>query len=190
MPLEHNGKLYARVTSDVLNPFVNFDSIPQDVLERKAALGTRVHDAIHKEVQGEFPVIGLQEQPYFKSFELWRAAVQPAFLMMEQRVYCDQKMITGCIDALVKLEGEDKGVLVDWKTSVKESAITWPMQAHLYHYLLQSAGISVASRFLFVKLDPYGGLPKVFQYKFDIATLSRCFQAIDDFWNKNVAVNS
>lgn len=190
--LEHNGKVYARV-SNILKPFVDFGDIDPLVLERKAALGTRIHEAIKSEIQGELPVVGLQEGGYFKSFELWRAAIQPTFVMTEKRVYCDDKMLTGCVDALIKLKGNDECVLVDWKTSVAESPVTWPMQAHLYAYLLEVSGIPVAPRYLFVKLDRFGGLPKVFQYKFDSSLLKRCLQAVDDLWetekSKSVADN-
>lgn len=181
--LTHNGKKYARV-SEVLQPFVDFGSIDQDTLERKAALGTRVHEALNHEIKGNFPVVGVQEQGYFQSFELWRAAIQPTFLTTEERMYCDQKMLTGCIDALIKLEGEKEAVLIDWKTSVAESPITWPMQAHLYHYLVAASGRRIASRFLFIKLDRHGKLPKVFQYKFDPNLMVKCLQAVDNFWEK------
>lgn len=179
----YNGKKYARV-SEVIQPFVNFGNIDPEILERKAALGSRVHDVIEQEIKGDLPIVGLQEQGYFKSFELWRSALQPAFMVTEKRIYCDQKMLTGCIDAVVKLHGENEAVLVDWKTSVSESPITWPMQAHLYFYLLGTAGIQVAPRFLFVKLDRFGGLPKVFAYKFDTKTMDLCFQAISTFWEQ------
>lgn len=186
--LEHNGKFYARV-SDILKPFVDFGHIPQEVLQRKAALGTAVHQAIHQEIQGEFPVVSFKQQGYIQSFDKWRNALAPEFIESEMRYYCDQKMVTGCIDALIKLKGEEKAVLVDFKTSVQESPITWPMQAHLYHYLLKASGKDVASRFLFIKLDQFGGVPKVFQYKFDNSIETRCLQAIDRFWEKNVATN-
>jgi len=187
--LEHNGKVYARV-SDIIKPFCTFGAIDKDVLERKASLGTSVHKLIQQEIDGELPIAGFQERAYFKSFELWRAAIKPVFVMTEKRIYCDHKMLTGCIDALIKLEGKDESILVDWKTSAAESPITWPMQAHLYHYLLTGQGIPVSDRFLFVKLDRFGGLPKVFQYRFDNRVFARCLQAIDDFWKINVATNS
>lgn len=187
--LEHKGKVYARV-SDILKPFVNFGDIPEEVLHSKAALGTRVHDAIHQEINGEFPVMAGKEGGYFKSFEKWRKALNPLFLESEVRYYCDTKMITGCIDALIKLEGEEKAILIDFKTSAQESPITWPMQAHLYHYLIAGAHKPIAPRFLFIKLDRYGNLPKVFEYKLDSNLEKKCFQAIDDFWkHKNVAIN-
>jgi hypothetical protein len=189
--LEFNGKMYARV-SDVLGPFVDFSAIPPEVLQRKAALGTRVHDAINQDIQGNLPVIGLQDQGYFQSFERWRTALKPVFLITEKRMYCDHKMLTGCIDALIKLEGHDQHILVDWKTSVSESPTTWPMQAMLYWYLLDRTGIVVSKNVLFVKLDRDGGFPKVYQYKLDSNFLTTCLQAVDEYWEKNkgVALNS
>lgn len=182
--LEHNGKLYARV-SDVIRPFTDFSAIDQEVLQRKAALGTRVHDAIKQEIDGNLPVVGIHEKGYFQSFERWRSEIQPVFFESEKRYYCDTKMLTGCIDALIKIQGEKEAVLVDFKTSAQESPITWPMQAHLYHYLITAGGETVAPRFLFIKLDKYGGLPRVFQYKFDTNLRAKCLQAIDDFWSSH-----
>lgn len=188
--LTRDGRVYARV-SDILKPFVNFEGIDEEVLKRKAALGTRVHDAIKQEIDGELAVVLPQEQGYVQSFEKWRRALNPTFVETEVRRYCNKKMITGCIDALVKFQGEEKCVLIDWKTSVAESPITWPMQAHLYDYLLQSDGIPISHRYLFIKLDKHGNMPTVFQYKFDTNILARCFQAIDKFWKeKTVAINS
>lgn len=183
-----NGKQYARV-SDILAAFVDFNAIPPDVLERKAALGTRIHDAINHEIQGDLVVVPVQEVGYFQSFERWRSALCPVFLETEKRMYCDQKMLTGCIDALVKFEGEKIAVLVDWKTSVSESP-AWILQAHLYHYLLNVNDIQIAPRFLWVKLDKHGLLPRVYQYKFQPTVHEKCMQAIDAFWRKTVVHNS
>ena len=180
--LEFNGKLYARV-SDVIKPFTNFGGIDEKVLNAKAALGTRVHNLIKDEIDGNLPIAGIQEAGYVKSFEHWRSSVSVTFVESEMRYYCDKKMITGCIDALVKLEGNEETILVDFKTSVQESP-TWIMQAHLYHYLISSSGKCIAPRFLFLKLDKYGKLPKVFHYKFDLNVWAQCSQAIDDFWKR------
>jgi len=189
--LEFNGKMYARV-SEVLGQFLDFSAIPPEVLKSKAALGTRIHNAIQQDIQGDFPVVSLQEHGYFQSFERWRSALKPVFLITEKRMYCHQKMLTGCIDALIKLEGHDQHILVDWKTSVSESPTTWPMQAMLYWYLLEQTGIIVSQNALFVKLDRNGGFPKVYQYKLDSKFLKNCLQEVDAYWekNKNVALNS
>lgn len=180
--IEHNGKYYARV-SDILKPFVDFSGISQEILNNKAALGTSVHDAINKEIEGHMVVLEGKAGRYFHSFEKWRAIINPVFVETEVRYYCDEKMVTGCIDALAHLEGEKKAVLIDFKTSAQESP-TWIMQAHLYYYLLIAAGKDVSDRFLFIKLDRDGALPKVFQYKFDCSIAKKCMKAIDDFWEK------
>jgi hypothetical protein len=180
--LEHEGKLYARV-SDILKPFVNFAGISQEVLSKKASLGTLVHKLINEEIEGLLPVASGKELGYVQSFYQWRNAVNPVFIESEVRYYCDQKMITGCIDALIQLQPEEPAVLVDFKTSVQESP-TWILQAHLYHYLLTTNGKNPAKRMLFLKLDKEGALPKVFEYKLDVNVLNRCMQAIQDYWTK------
>lgn len=186
---QHEGKNYARV-SDIIRPFVNFGEIPKEVLDRKAAIGTHIHDAIHEEIEGNFPVVAVNENGYMQSFYKWRAAIAPDFLESEVRYYCNHKMLTGCIDALIKLKSEEKAVLVDFKTSAQESPIAWPMQGHMYHYLATQAGKTLAPRMLFVKLDRYGQPPKVFQYRFDSNLMARCLQAIDLFWAQYVEVKS
>lgn len=185
--LEINGKMYARV-SDILKPFNNFVGIPEDVLNRKAKIGTTVHHAINQEIQGQLPVLSIDEQGYFKSFYKWQSTLNPIFIESEMRYCCDKEMLTGGIDALVKLEGEDKAILVDWKTSSQENPITWTMQAHLYHYLLVESNKMVSDRMLFIKLNKKGDLPKVFQYRFDQKIMDNCLLAIEDFWN-SVAIN-
>jgi hypothetical protein len=181
---EMNGKSYARV-SDVIKPFVDFGTIPEEVLKRKAILGTHIHDAINQEINGNFPVLAVQEKGYMQSFYKWRDRILPIFIESEMRYYCDKIMITGCIDALIKLQGKEEAILVDFKTSAQESPIVWPMQGHLYHYLLRESGKTLAPRMLFIKLDRFGAIPKVFQYKFDNNLMNRCLQAAEDFWIKN-----
>ena len=178
--LEHNGKNYARV-SEILAPFTDFGAIPQDVLERKAEIGTRVHEIIDDDIKGDFPIVTPDTFGYFQSYQKWRALISPVFIESEVRYYDDTKMLTGRIDGLIKLEGEERGILIDFKTSVAESP-TWIMQGHLYHHLLFSAGKPVADRFLFIKLAKCGGVPSVFNYKFDPNRYRQCLQAIDDFW--------
>ncbi len=181
--LEFQGKMYARV-SEIINPespFLGWEGRKKEVLEAKAALGTKVHEVIKDLIDDEFPVIPSNAQGYVASFEKWRDYLKPAFSESEKRYYCGKKMITGAIDALVKLEGEEKCVLVDFKTSVQESS-TWILQAHLYNYLLREGGKMVAPYFLFLKLDRGGVLPQVFEYKFDPNIQAKCMQMIESFW--------
>lgn len=182
--LIHEGKSYVRV-SEVLKPFNDFSGIDPIVLNNKANLGTRVHQAINDEINGEFPIITPDIFGYIQSFHKWRELIEPTFLESEMRYYDSAKMLTGCIDTLIQLKGEEKAILVDFKTSAQESPTVWPMQAHLYQYLLSTANKIIAPRFLFLKLAKDGDFPKVCQYRFDLNILRKCLCAIDEFWNKD-----
>jgi len=177
----HEGKEYARV-SDILKPFSDFSHIDEAVLRNKTDIGTQVHNAISDDINGSFPSPGKRGSGYFQSYQFWRLTLNPTFIQSEQRYFDDKKKLTGCIDALVKIPGDPLPILVDFKTSAQESPITWPMQGHLYHYLLEESGIRVGKRFLFVKLDKLGSLPTVFEYKFDKNTHAKCMDAIDFYW--------
>lgn len=183
--IEHSGKTYARV-SDIIRPFSNFGHINPDVLANKARIGTEVHQAIADDINEEFCVVDQDSCGYFYSYCKWRGTLNPKFLASEQRYFCDKKMLTGQIDTLINLPNEmDLPTLVDFKTSAQESKETWEMQAHLYNYLLESNGIKVAPRYLFVKLNKMGSLPQVFSYTWNSNTHAKCMKAIEDFWKSD-----
>lgn len=188
--MEIDGKKYVRA-SEILAPLLDFRAIPKDVLEKKALIGTLVHNFISEEINGNFPVLVAsgKEVGYIKSFHAWKETAGVEFAASEVRYCCDKRRLTGCIDALVKLEGKKEAVLVDFKTSAQESPITWPMQAHLYYYLLTQSRVKVQKRFLFVKLHRYGKMPTVFQYEFDAKLLKRCLELVDEYWEIDSAVN-
>lgn len=187
--IEHNGKMYARV-SNIIKPFVDFSKIDEQVLNAKAAIGTRVHEAIQQEINGEMDCLSEKEAGYLASWKKWRDAVDPQFAQTEKRYFDDQRMITGCVDAIIKIPSEDKVLIVDWKTSASESRVSWTMQAHLYFYLA-CGEYALQKRFLFIKLDRWGNLPQVFCYKYDQNRMAECMSAIDLFWenHKTVAIN-
>lgn len=180
--LEHNGKKYARV-SEVISPFADFSKIDPIILANKCTIGTTVHQAIADDIDGEFPCPGNFGAGYFESYIKWKKSINPIFIHSEKRYFCDEKMITGQIDCVVCMPGTPLPVLIDFKTSVNESPETWPMQAHLYHYLLRKSGIEVGSTFLFLKLDKKGNAPRVFSYQWSQNIYNKCMKAIDEFWN-------
>ena len=182
--IEHNGKMYARV-SDIIRPFSDFSHISPVVLANKARIGTAVHQVIADDIQGEIPVVDDETRGYFQSYCRWRDEICPTFLYCEKRYFCDKWTITGQIDALVSMTGEPCPLLVDFKTSVTESPITWPMQAHLYLHILLSNGIVPGLRFLFIKLDKNGALPTVFSYNFEQRIHKMCEQAVKSFWEND-----
>jgi hypothetical protein len=158
---------YDRV-SDILAMFSDFGSIPQEILERKAAIGTRVHAAIT-----EYIMLGIGEESledsdigYFNSWKNWYhckhvPTVNPDLHMdikySETRLYDDKKMLTGCIDGIWCSAG-DHNVLVDWKTSFKENPLVWPLQAALYQSLIYANQLcDIEDMVCFLKLDKNGG---------------------------------
>ncbi len=178
----HNEKRYARV-SEVLSCFSDFSHIDPEVLQNKANIGTKVHKAIEDDIGDVFPTLDARTIGYFESYKAWKQETSPKFDKSEQRFYCHEKMITGQIDSLVHYGWSFQvPVMVDFKTSVQESKVVWPMQAHLYAYLLAVNGISVQPRYLFIKLNKFGKLPEVFEYFWDPNIHAKC---MDEFWKKN-----
>ena len=111
------------------------------------------------------------------SFLLWYRKESPLIEHSEMRMYEDALQITGCIDALIKLPGQEGLTLVDWKTSANADKEVWPQQAQYYMYLLQKNGFKDINRALFVKLDKEGNMPKVHEYTWDDELLLDCFAA-------------
>src|SRR5574338_1223303 len=136
---------YVRI-SDILARLQSFTHIDHDVLAAKAEIGTRVHDAINKDSQDIFNddiEKGSREQAYFSSYLLWKARENPQYLMMETRLFDDNLMITGQMDALIA--GKDGPILIDYKTSAKPNLEIWNMQAHFYWYLMNANNIKIGN---------------------------------------------
>lgn len=182
--LEFNGKKYARV-SEIVTPPGCFDHIDPTVLKKKAQVGTEVHDAIHDELTECFPIVNSRTEKYFTSFLEWLKVISPfQVIESEKRYFCDDKMITGQIDGLITIAGEKLPTLIDFKTSAQASP-SWQLQGHLYHYMISKHSEQISPRFLFVKLNPNGGLPTVIEYHFNKNTLNHCFDLVDSYWAKN-----
>jgi len=177
---EFEGKQYARVT-EVLQPFTDFGHIAPEVLARKCQIGTNVHSAINDVLHEKFPSI-IEGIGYLLSFQKWWDRVKPTLVESETRYFREDKMITGQIDVLIKLPGQEDIILMDFKTSAQESP-TWIMQGHLYRYLVIQKHHTISNRFLFLKLDKNGDMPKLFEYKFDLNIHAKCMKAIEDFWS-------
>ena len=175
---------YVRV-SEVLSRLQSFDHIPAGILEAKKILGINVHTAIKDLINGEFPVVVGREVPYIKSFENWWHIKTPSFLVTEERYYCHKKMLTGQIDALVKLKGKEESILIDFKTSRQESPIIWRLQAHLYYYLLkENLTVNLSKKFIFLKLDHKGGQAQAFEYHYDQTILDQALAEVDKYWEE------
>ena len=170
--VDDSGNVVAKVFSGSRTP------IDINVLNNKANIGTNVHKAIEGHLEGlDMPLVG-REAKYFESFKKWNAEVQCEFVENERRYYCDELMITGCIDALIRFSGSDELILMDFKTSASENPKIWPLQATMYHYLVTKSGRSISDRLLFLKLDGKGAKATVFEYTFTPQLLKVCKAAI------------
>ncbi len=200
-------KNYVRV-SDILSRLQNFGSIDQDVLAAKAAIGTNVHDAIYNDVQNKCANLETDRaEAYFDSYQMWRDETCPKYLMMESRLFDDNLMITGQMDAII--EGDFGPCLLDYKTSAKANEKIWNMQAHFYWYLCKANKIEVGNQMLWINLrhrkvnqvnddgqpilDDFTGMPlmtyeamkpKVYEFTFDQNVLQECIDEVNKYWEE------
>jgi len=183
MPFLHNEKEYARV-SDVLAPFTNFSGIPPEVLEAKRDIGTEVHGCIEQLINDELPIPSKRAKGYLDSFLSWMKQLSPTFTLSEKRFFCDDLMLTGCIDSLLLLPNSDLPILTDYKTSAQESK-TWVMQGHLYYYLLKKNGYHIGDVMLFIKLNKDGLAPIAYSYRYNSNVYAQCLDAISSYWKNS-----
>lgn len=179
--LNERRKSYVRI-SEILNRLQNYDFVKPEILLAKQELGTHVHEAINDLIKGQFPIVNSKEFSYLKSFQLWHEEYKPLFSLTEERLYDDDLKITGQIDGLGRFQNQNTDILIDFKTSIKESP-TWIMQGHLYHHLLKKNNIPVQDRFLFIKLHKEGKKPKVYEYQYSEAIWENCLNAVSEFFN-------
>lgn len=193
---------YPRV-SEILTLVKDFSHIPKSVLDAKAHDGTLVHTAIHSHLIGGFPSflsenyhsMHFNEQliederakrryRYFLSYLKWEDEVKPEFISdyLETRFWDDELCYSGQIDGIMHLPAESLPVLIDFKTSAAEDPLTWPLQAHLYHNLVQkNTTLTLQGRFLFLRLNPTGGLPAAHIYKYDVNTWKYCDELVNRY---------
>lgn len=167
---------YTRVSS-ILQQWDTFGHIDKEVLARKAALGTRVHEAIDDHHEGIYTPLEYAEAGYFDSYCKWEEEVKPKIIHNEARYYCDKLMITGQVDAIIEMPGDKLPVLVDYKTSANESPKMWPLQACYYYYLAKENGVELSTRLIFLKLDRAGDFPKVCEYRYSKKLWEVCLSA-------------
>ena len=155
---------YTRV-SDILGQWNHLSHIDPNVLENKCRIGTNVHNCISAEINSIYMPLEEDEKGYYDSWLEWHEKYKKsiAFIANEKRFYCDEYKITGCVDAIIALEGEGQ-VLVDYKTSSTANKKIWALQAQFYIYLAGKNGYSLQGGAWFLKLKKNGKLPT--QYSF------------------------
>ena len=148
---------YLRVTDIIKRLMPPIPSEIEAIVKAKGEIGTCVHTLIDNYLQGVPLFYGAQsrEEAFFESWRMWYEAKRPEILMQESRLFCDDLMITGQVDAVMQMGGDL--VLVDYKTSSAEGKLSdgsssWNMQAHFYHYLLQRNFFDISDRMIFLQL--------------------------------------
>lgn len=183
--IEHEGRQYARV-SEILQQLNTYQGIDKGVLQNKADIGTELHKTLEAYIKGEIPTPSPRIEGYYQSALKWIHAMRPTFTCTEQRFYDHDFMITGAIDGVVSIAGEEP-VIFDWKTaaSVMDS---WLYQFHFYHHLAIKNGKELGHRGLFIKLDKTGKIPYVKSYKYDGAIMARCRMLVDTYWERQITL--
>jgi hypothetical protein len=139
--------------------------IDYSILERKADLGTAVHEAIAAHINGDFCPVSERERGYLDSYLKWEKTVLARSIYSEQRLYHEALRLTGCVDMIAKLGNSDKLYLIDFKCTVAEDPVKWPLQAAFYVFLAQVFGLEIEKTAYFVRLEKDGGQPDVYEYE-------------------------
>jgi hypothetical protein len=140
-------------------------AIDEEVLQRKADLGTAVHAAISAHVNDEFIPTSAKEDGYVKSYLEWEKSISVKPITTDLRIYYEPMKLTGSIDMLACLGSSEKSYLIDFKCTVAQDPVKWPLQAAFYAILADLNGIEIEKTCFFVQLDQNGLYPKVWEYE-------------------------
>lgn len=157
-------KGYVRVT-DLLKPYQDWGTIPKEVLEAKAQIGTNVHEAIENYSVGlPEPKLTVREAKYYDSYLKWAEYEEPMYLCNEERYYDEDLKVTGQVDCIVTFPGRHTGRILDFKTSAKESPLHWPLQACWYYMLCKKNKKDVSETTHMLQLKDNGSPAKLYTY--------------------------
>lgn len=150
--------IWDRVT-EVLRPFTGIEFVDPDILTTACDRGNKVHSYIEGYLRGiPFQFEDDVVSPYAESFRKFWEASSHAFeggeLILEKRLFCSDKKITGKADVIIKTEG--RTYIIDWKTSASKNK-SWALQGAAYRYLCNVEGYENVDAVLFVKLSKHGG---------------------------------
>jgi hypothetical protein len=140
-------------------------NIDQQILQKKADLGSSIHSAISSHVKGEFMPISKKEEGYFNSYLMWEKSLGIKPLFTEIRLFHEPMKLTGCLDMITLIGSSEKRYIVDFKCTLSPDSIKWPIQGALYELLSELNKIEVEKTCFFVQLDQNGNPPKVYEYE-------------------------
>lgn len=152
---------YTRVT-EVLSPFSDFSHIEPAVLANAADRGSRVHDYCEAHAKHLFVFdVDKDCKPYFESFKRWFDETVEEVAVVEERFYSDTYRITGKVDLICRLKGDECFSIVDYKTPASVS-LTWDLQSAAYRLL--TADRVPTERRLILMLPKDGSDAKVIEF--------------------------
>lgn len=177
---------YLRVT-ETLYPFSGLQNIDQEIVQKAARRGTKVHK-ICEAIASGLGEMGVTDEVkgYIDSFKIWWGEGRK-IAAMEERFWDDTLFLTGQVDFI--LEEPEGLVICDLKTSYAPSK-TWMPQGCAYAYLAKSAGYPIKG-IKFIHLNKQGKPPKVHTYEMDETIFLACllvytqFFATGETWKKN-----
>lgn len=165
-------KGYTRVT-EISSLLEDFSKIPPDVLEKACLRGTEAHNAIETYLN-----FGIHfGNPYLDSFIEWFDKNVEEVIEVEKRFYSDDLMITGKVDLICKLNGDDDYSVVDFKTSeVKQRA--WLLQTAAYKFMIEQEGMKIKRR-ICLMVSKKGTRPRVVECTEDKRDLKLFLNALE-----------
>ena len=140
-----NGFTIPSVTT-VMKPLSDdtYGSVDKEVLNRAAARGTAVHNAIENYLNFDIEDIPLEYSGYFDGFKRWKQMHSVKPIGTEIRLYHKGLLYAGTADLVAEVDG--KITLVDYKTSASVQDKLCGVQLEAYDKALQSHGYAVEQR--------------------------------------------
>jgi hypothetical protein len=155
---------YIRVT-EVLTPFSTLTEIDPQTLANAADRGTRVHSYCEAHALGLF-VADVDDdcKNYFEAFKKWFDNTVVDVLCVERRLNLPTLKLSGAVDMVVLLKGDDELSLIDIKTP-QSASISWQLQTAAYQLLAKEVADIHASRRICLMLPKYSDAAKVVEYE-------------------------
>lgn len=122
-----------------------YGQIDPYILEKAAARGTAVHDAIESINKYGWSEHESDIEGYMLAYEKWRNQMNPKHIASEFRVYHKSLLYAGTIDEICTFDDTPPGMvdLTDYKTSTSLFPLLAYIQLSAYSEALRSFGIAV-----------------------------------------------
>lgn len=154
---------YIRVT-EPLSLLKTFDHIDPAVLKVAADRGTRVHSYCEMYMKNLFiPCVDEDCKPYFDSFVDWYSSCMSNPLFVEERFNCPDYNISGQVDIIGTINGDNELSIIDIKTPQSVSP-TWALQTAAYQFIVNKETQLGIKRRMCLMLCKFGKKAKIIEY--------------------------